>query len=52
MKSVRTRDILQKKALKINTTGKYWTKFIEYRNQFNRNKRITKQLCCKQLLEQ
>ena len=42
MKSARTRDILNKKALRNNTTGTYWTKFIEYRYKFDRIKRIAK----------
>ena len=35
MKSSRTRDILNKKPVKNNTTETYWTNLIEYRNQFN-----------------
>jgi len=52
MKSARTRDILHKKALKNKTTGTHWTKFIEFRNHFNRIKRIAKESYYKQLLEQ
>jgi hypothetical protein len=52
MKSAKTRDILHKKALKNKTTGTHWNKFIEYRNQFNRIKRIAKESYYKQLLEQ
>ena len=52
MKSARTIYILHKKALKNNTTVTFWIKFIEYRNKFNRIKRIEKESYYEQLLEQ
>ena len=52
MKSLRTRDLMYKKALKNKKVGTLWNKFIEYRNQFNRIKRIAKETYYKQLLEQ
>ena len=52
MKSARTRDLMYKKALKNKKVGTLWNKFIEYRNQFNRIKRIAKETYYKQLLEQ
>ena len=51
MKSSRIRDVLHKKALNNNTTVTYWTKCIDYRNQFNRIKRIAKESYYKQLQE-
>ena len=52
MKSARTRDLMYKKALKSKKVGTLWNKVIEYRNQFNRIKRIAKETYYKQLLEQ
>ena len=43
---------MYKKALKNKKVGTLWNKFIEYRNQFNRIKRIAKETYYKQLLEQ
>ena len=43
---------MYKKALKNKKVGTLWKKFIEYRNQFNRIKRIAKEAYYKQLLEQ
>ena len=52
MKSAKMRDHLYKKCIGTPKTHYNYVKFIQYRNIFNKLKRIAKQLYYKELLEQ